>query len=157
MEYRKYAQIWTRYLNVIRILLKKSLQGEQTLNLDKGDFEKVGTRKSGYKFRIEFVNGRVNNRISDSEMASELSVVMQENEGVRNILLGNEFVLELNSRYQLKITCPNAPAKPEPVKEKKELPAEPETEEKETEEIPTVAEAETPVKEEEEPPAQEAL
>lgn len=107
MEYRKYAQIWNRYLPVIRILLKKSLLEDQTLNIEKGDFEKVGTRKSGYKFKIEFNKGKVNNIISGSEMASELANSLLENEGIRNILTGNDFLLELNTKYQLKISSPN--------------------------------------------------
>lgn len=127
MEYRKYAPVWNRYLPVIRILLKKSLQGEQTLSLDKGDFEKVGIRKSGYKFKIEFVNGRVNNRISDSEIATDLAITMQENEGVRNILLGNEFTLELNTRFQLKITTSNQATIAEALPQEEQPPVPPDT------------------------------
>lgn len=108
MEYRKYAQIWNRYLPVIKILLKKSLQAEQVLNLDRSDFEKVGTaRKAGYKFKIEFVKGRVGNIISGSELATDLANCMQDNEGVRTILGSNEFTIELNTKFQLKIACKN--------------------------------------------------
>ena len=114
MEYKKYTQIFNRYMPVIKILLKKSIQAEQVLALDKGDFEKVGSRKAGFKFRIEFVKGRVANLISGSEIASELALAMQENEGVRNVLITNDFAVELNTRYQMKISCPNQIA-PEPV------------------------------------------
>ncbi len=125
MEYRKYAPIWNRYLPVIRILLKKSLQGEQVLSLDKGDFEKVGIRKAGYKFRIEFLNGRVNNRISESEIATDLSITMLENEGIRNILIAGEFAIELNTRFQLKISTPNQ-SKAEELPEAEQPPIAPE-------------------------------
>lgn len=120
MEYRKYAQIWNRYLPVIRILLKKSLQLNQVLALNKGDFEKAGVKKSGYSFKIEFTKGRVTNRISESQMATELATVMQENEAVRTVLESDDFNIEMNTRYQLKITCRNAPPQPaESPKEKK--------------------------------------
>ena len=107
MDYKRYTLIFNRYLPVIKILLKKSLTGEQVLSLDKGDFEKVGARKSGFKFKIEFVKGRVNNIISGSDIASELAIALQENEGVRNVLLTNDFTVELNSRFQLKFNCLN--------------------------------------------------
>ena len=114
MEYKKYTQIFNRYMPVIKILLKKSIQAEQVLALDKGDFEKVGSRKSGFKFRIEFVKGRVANLISGSEIASELALAMQENEGVRNVLITNDFAVELNTRYQMKLFCLNQ-VTPEPI------------------------------------------
>ena len=143
---------------VIKILLKKSLQSEQTLKMDKGDFEKVGIRKSGYKFRIEFVKGRVNNIISGSEIASELAIAMQENEGVRNTLITNDFVIELNTRFELKISCLNPTENKVKVAEKeKTLVAE--TENQITENVePSAEHQELPaVEEQQEPPAEEAL
>ena len=151
MDYKKYTQIFNRYMPVIKILLKKSLQAEQSLKMDKGDFEKVGIRKSGYKFRIEFVKGRVNNIISGSDIASELAIAMQENEGVRNTLITNDFVIELNTRFELKIKCTNQTVSVAPVSVKEEPLV---LEQKEV----AADKNESPASEQqEEPPAAEAL
>ena len=62
-----YAQIWIKYLPIIRILLKRTKQDNQVLDLNRIDFERLGTgRKAGYKFTIEFKNGKVANLISSS-------------------------------------------------------------------------------------------
>ena len=74
-----YTHIWNKYLPVIRILLKKSATGNQTLDLNRIDFERDGSaRKAGYKFNIEFEDGKVANVISGSDLASHLSIVMLE-------------------------------------------------------------------------------
>ena len=66
-----YAQIWTKYLPIIRILLKRTKQDNQVLDLNRIDFERMGTgRKAGYKFTIEFKNGKVANLISSSASVS---------------------------------------------------------------------------------------
>lgn len=64
-----YNHIWKKYLPFINIQLKKSAGGDQVLNLNRVDFERAGTgRKAGYKFTIEFTEGRVSNVISNSPL-----------------------------------------------------------------------------------------
>lgn len=97
-----YIQIWNKYLPVIKILLKKTPSGDQVLNLNRIDFERVGSaRKAGYKFSIEFVKGRVANIISGSQLASELAAVMLEDANVRAILLEKDYEISLNTKFQL--------------------------------------------------------
>ena len=73
------------------------------------------------------MNGRVNNRISESEIATDLSITMLENEGIRNILIGGEFAIELNTRFQLKITSSKQAANAEDLTEVEHPPVAPET------------------------------
>ena len=99
-----YTYIWNKYLPVIRILLKKSIAGDQLLSLNRDDFERAGTgRKAGYKFNIVFENGRVGNVISGSDLASHLATAMLEDPATRLILQKSNHEIILNTRFQLTI------------------------------------------------------
>jgi hypothetical protein len=99
-----YNHIWKKYLPIIRILMKKSVGAEQVLDLNKIDFERAGTgRKAGYKFKIEFTDGRIGNVISSSALASQLAQVILEDEGAVHILEENNFEVLLNTKFQLTI------------------------------------------------------
>jgi hypothetical protein len=106
-----YTYIWNKYLPVIRILLKKSSGGDQLLSLNRDDFERAGTgRKAGYKFTIEFTEGKVSNVISGSELASHLASAMLEDTPTRAVLLTGHFQVILNTKFQITIknTTPQA-------------------------------------------------
>ncbi|NCI52133.1 hypothetical protein GWC95_19570 [Sediminibacterium roseum] len=97
-----YTQIWTKYLPIIKILLKRSVNGDQVLDLNRIDFERVGSgRKAGYKFSIEFNKGRVANIISGLPLASDLALVMLEDANVKAILQQSDYVVSLNTKFQL--------------------------------------------------------
>jgi len=104
-----YTHIWNKYLPIIRILLKKSAGGEQTLDLNRIDFERAGTgRKAGYKFVIELTNGRVANVISSSPLAMDLAAVLLEDAVVKELARSNNYSVSLNTKFQvsLKNTTP---------------------------------------------------
>lgn len=112
-----YNHIWKKYLPFINIHLKKSAGGDQVLNLNRIDFERAGIgRKAGYKFTIEFTEGRISNVISTSALASDLAAVMLENDITREILQKNNYTISLNTKFQL-ITKNVENAKNGPVKE----------------------------------------
>jgi hypothetical protein len=99
-----YNHIWKKYLPIIKILMKKSPAEEQVLTLNRIDFERAGTgRKSGYKFKIEFTDGKVGNVISGSTLAMHLAQVILEDDGARQILDENNFEIHLNTKFQLTI------------------------------------------------------
>jgi hypothetical protein len=99
-----YTHIWLKYLPIIKILLKRSASGDQSLDLNRIDFERAGTgRKAGYKFTIELTNGRVANVISNSPLAPDLAAVLLQDEASKAILANNNFQVSLNTRFQLSI------------------------------------------------------
>lgn len=100
-----YNHIWKKYLPIIRILMKKSISEEQVLALNKIDFERAGTgRKAGYKFKIDFVEGKVGNVISGSALAMHLAETILEDESAKQIIVENNFEVALNTKFQLIIT-----------------------------------------------------
>lgn len=99
-----YNHIWKKYLPIIRILMKKSATGDQVLDLNRVDFERAGTgRKAGYKFTIEFTDGKVGNVISGSALAMHLAAVILEDDGAKQIINENNYEISLNTKFQLSI------------------------------------------------------
>ncbi|MGH2646529.1 MAG: hypothetical protein ACRDE8_03135 [Ginsengibacter sp.] len=99
-----YNHIWKKYLPIIRILMKKSSGGDQVLDLNRVDFERAGTgRKAGYKFTIEFTDGKVGNVISGSALAMHLAAVIMEDDGAKQIINENNYEISLNTKFQLSI------------------------------------------------------
>ncbi len=99
-----YNHIWKKYLPIIKILLKKSISEDQVLDLNRIDFERAGTgRKAGYKFKIEFTDGKVGNVISGSALAMHLAQVVLEDDDAKLILTEHDFEVSLNTKFQLTI------------------------------------------------------
>ena len=99
-----YNHIWKKYLPIIKILMKKSGTEEQVLTLNRVDFERAGTgRKAGYKFVIEFTDGKVGNVISGSPLAMHLAQVILEDDAAKQILENNNYEVSLNTKFQLTI------------------------------------------------------
>ena len=99
-----YTHIWNKYLPVIRILLKKSAAGDQLLTLNRDEFERAGTgRKAGYKFVIEFAEGKVNNVISGSDLATHLAAAMLEDAATKAVLQTGHFQVILNTKFQITV------------------------------------------------------
>lgn len=98
-----YNHIWKKYLPIIKILMKKSVSGNtQVLDLNRIDFERAGTgRKAGYKFKIEFTDGKVGNVISGSSLAVHLAEVILEDDAAKEILKEHSFEVSLNTKFQL--------------------------------------------------------
>ena len=104
-----YNHIWKKYLPIIRILMKKSVTDEQVLDLNRIDFERAGTgRKAGYKFKIEFTDGKVSNVISGSTLAMHLAQVILEDDAAQEILNEHNFEISLNTKFQLTIKMLNS-------------------------------------------------
>ena len=107
-----YTQVWNKYLPVIRILLKRSVTAEQSLGLNRIDFEKGNrTRKPACSFNVELVNGRFST-ISQSVPAKELIAALMEDEVSKTLLKQNTYAISLNADFQLKIKN-NTPASEE--------------------------------------------
>ena len=98
------TNVWLKYVPIIRILLKKAKTGDQSLALNVSDFERAGiARKSGYKFDIKFSNGRVDNVIIDSPIASILAQSLLADPGVKELFLQNDYSISLNTKFHLAI------------------------------------------------------
>jgi hypothetical protein len=103
-KYNLYLTVWNKYLSVIRILLKKSAAQEQVLSLNRIDFERVsGIRKSGYKFSVNFVNGRPDALFSGNDLIQTFISVLQTDEIISSLISKNDYTFTFSSKYQLSI------------------------------------------------------
>lgn len=99
-----YRNVWSRYLPIIRIVMKRALAAEQILDLNASDFEKAGVkRKSGYKFSFNLKGGKLQNVIVQLPLASSLAAVLLEDEIASELTRANEFYFALNPKYQLTV------------------------------------------------------
>jgi hypothetical protein len=101
-----YTSVWAKYLPIIRIVLKRALVAEQILSLNASDFLRAGmTRKSGYKFLLKFRQGKIDNVIIDLPIASSLVTALLEDKSIKEILVNNEFHINMNAKFELTIKC----------------------------------------------------
>ncbi len=106
-----YTQIWNKYLPIIRILLKRSKVSDQLLSMNRTDFERAGVaRKSGYKFEIHFINGRVDNILGTSQLAKDLAATLLEDEVIKDLFSQNTYFVSMNTKFQLAIKLVEKPA-----------------------------------------------
>jgi hypothetical protein len=108
MEERKYLATWKKYLPVIRLHIKRSLNEDQSFKLNITDFESAGDRgKSGYTFNINMENGRVTNNISGSAIARDLFELLKNDEVIKGIMqdknvkisVGKSFLLSIKTQH----------------------------------------------------------
>jgi hypothetical protein len=100
------TNVWSKYIPIIRILLKKAKTADQTLELNIPDFERAGiARKSGYKFDVKFSKGKISNVIIASPLASTLASDMLADETIKSIFMQGEYEISLNTKFQLLIKC----------------------------------------------------
>jgi hypothetical protein len=99
-----YRNVWSRYLPIIRIVMKRSLVAEQILTLNAPDFERAGMkRKAGYKFSFNLKGEKLQNVIVDHPLASSLAAVLLEDKVVSEFTRTHAFYFALNPKYQLTI------------------------------------------------------
>ena len=99
-----YTNVWSKYLPIIRIVMKRSLAAEQILVLNVQDFERAGIkRKSGYKFSFGLKEGKLRNVIIDLPLASSLASVLLDDKAVKELISAHEFNITLTPKYELVI------------------------------------------------------
>ena len=104
MEERKYLTTWRKYIPVIRLHLKRSLNAEQSFKLNITDFESAGDRgKSGYTFNITMENGKVTNNISGSAVARDLYEALKTDEATNAMLQNKAIKISVGKSFLLSI------------------------------------------------------
>jgi len=106
-----YTQTWNKYLPVIRILLKRAINEDQTLQLNTSDFQKAAiVRKAGYKFTIEFSNGKAENITGLPDIAKDLSSVLLSDPAAKELLSQHGYTISFDTKCQLTLRKVAVPA-----------------------------------------------
>jgi hypothetical protein len=99
-----FFQAWNKYLPIIKILMKRSNTGDQTLDMNKTDFERAaGGRKAKFTFNVTLHKGRIQNITSPSPVAKDLATLLQEDEMTRVLVRQIDYQFTMNSSFQLTI------------------------------------------------------
>lgn len=98
------TNVWLKYLPILRIILKRSLTEEQQFALNVPDFERAGfKRKSGYKFFIRLKDGRLDNVLTESPIASSLASTLLEDSTIKELVQTHELHISMNTKFQLSV------------------------------------------------------
>lgn len=108
MEERQYLTTWKKYIPVIRLHLKRSLNEDQSFKLNITDFESAGDRgKSGYSFNIAMENGKPTNNISGSAVARDLYEALKNDEGTKAFLQDKTVKISVGKTFMFNIKTSN--------------------------------------------------
>ena len=98
-----YTQTWLKYIPVVKILMKRSTTGDQLFNLNVSDFKQAGaTRKIGYKFNIDFSEGRIDNILA-SDLAKDFAAALLDDPNTKELITQNNYQISMNAKFQLTI------------------------------------------------------
>jgi hypothetical protein len=112
-----YDHTWKKYLPVIRLLLKKSGQSDQSMTLNRTDFERNNKmRKPVCSFDIEIVNGRLQ-RLNAAVQVKSLMTVLTEDQVALGLLRNSHYAITLSSDFLLSIRNITPVAEPQAVAE----------------------------------------
>lgn len=99
-----FIQTWNKYLPVIKILLKRSVNAEQTLDMNRSDFQRAaGGKKVKLSFSISLVKGRINKLENPPPLAKDLVTALQQDDTTYKFIRANELELGMNANFQLLI------------------------------------------------------
>lgn len=114
-----FSQAWNKYFPAIKILMKRSANGEQVLSMNRTDFERAGGgRKVKYTFTMLFIKGRLDNSSNHGNVAKELAQLLTEDKAIYEMMRSQHFELSMNTSSQLTIkNLTPAPAATEDIPE----------------------------------------
>jgi len=105
-----FTQTWNKYLPIIKILMKRSVTGSQSFDMNQTDFQRAaGGRKIKFTFTISLHKGRIQNITNPPALAKDLSELLQENSDTNKLVRKYDYEFSLNSNFQLTIKNSTSP------------------------------------------------
>jgi len=99
-----FVQTWNKYLPVLRILLKRSVNEEQTLTMNSSDFQRAaGGRKIKFSFSIAVHKGRLQIIDNPSVIAKEFVSILQQDQIINQFIRQHDIEFSLSNNLQLQI------------------------------------------------------
>jgi hypothetical protein len=107
-----FRQTWNKYIPVMRILIKRSATGEQSLSMNGTDFTRAaGGKKVKFSFDIELKNAQFVNASQQTPLVQEFILALQEDEQLRKLIRHQQLGFTMTNNFQLRIRN-NTPAPP---------------------------------------------
>jgi len=98
----QYLYLWMKYANVIRVLLKKTDNETQKLQLYKHEFEQGGRHPgASLAFSLDLINGKAMNIVSSTGIARDLWQVLAENSVSKELLKERKIKVSIGKSLEL--------------------------------------------------------
>lgn len=105
-----YTQTWNKYLPVLRILIKRSINEDQTLQLNISDFQRSGTfRKTGPTFTIGVGKTKGRNIAGQPEIGKNLASVLMSDKAIKETMSKFDFDINMDTKYKLHLKMVSGP------------------------------------------------
>ncbi len=112
MNEGSFLALWTKYLPVIRILLKRSINEEQQVSLGKMELQSVDNRKNAnYSFNLAISKGKVENNIGTTAISKDLFYVLSKDSVVSSFM--NDKVIRFQMTRAAQLTLKADPVEQE--------------------------------------------
>ena len=106
-----FVPTWNKYLPVLKILLKRSVNGDQTLTMNASDFQRAaGGRKIKFSFSIAIHKGRLQTMDNPPPIAREFFTVLQQDQIINQFIRQHDLEFTLSNSLQLVIKNITPPA-----------------------------------------------
>lgn len=100
----KYLDLWMKYVAVLHVLLKKTDNENQKLQLYKHEFENGGHKKNtNVTFSFDLINGRAANIISTTGIVLDLCKVLDNNSVSKIWLKERKIKISLGKSLELQL------------------------------------------------------
>ena len=88
----------------MRILIKRSATGDQSLSMNGTDFTRAaGGKKVKFSFDIELKNAQFVNASQQTPLVQDFILALQEDEQVRKLITNQQFGFTMTNSFQLRI------------------------------------------------------
>lgn len=102
----RFLALWTKYLPVIRILLKKAVTEEQKIPVGKMELQSIDNRKNAnFSFNLEIIKGKVENSLAVQAMGKDLFSVLNGDSAVRTFMHDKNINIQMTKASLLTIRC----------------------------------------------------
>jgi len=99
-----FFQTWVKYIPIIRILLKRSVKGEQKLEMNSSDFLRAaGGRKVKFNFCFSLHKGKLQNLESAPPLARDLIEALHDDDSSHQFVKANNLEFCMNKNFELLI------------------------------------------------------
>jgi hypothetical protein len=99
-----FFQTWVKYIPIIRILLKRSVKGEQKLEMNSSDFLRAaGGRKVKFSFCFSLHKGKLQNLESAPPLARDLIEAIHDDDSSHQFVKTNNLEFSMNKNFELLI------------------------------------------------------
>ena len=99
-----FVPTWNKYLPVLKILLKRSVNSDQTLAMNASDFQRAaGGRKIKFSFLITLHKGRLHTVDNPPAIAREFVTVLQQDQILNQLIRQYDIEFSLSNSLQLLI------------------------------------------------------